>query len=142
MSPDRVIEVTPGEQPELPDYMPGLTEDGGDIPWPSATVQWWRMWRDHPIAKDFTDSDWSYLLDTALLHGAYWRGDLKQGAELRQRVAKFGATPEDRARLRISYAVADKSEREAGKNQPAKKPTTRKKKVDPRSYLTVVQDGS
>ena len=30
--------------------------------------------------------------------------------ELRLRVAKFGATPEDRARLRITFAVADSAE--------------------------------
>jgi hypothetical protein len=98
------------------------------------------MWAEHPIAETFTDSDWSFLLDTALLHGAYWTGDLKLGAELRQRVAKFGATPEDRARLRISFAVATKSELEAEKRTPpAKKPAKGKKPPDPRHLLTVIQ---
>jgi hypothetical protein len=67
-------------------------------------------------------------------------------AELRQRVAKFGATPEDRARLRISFAVATKSEREAAKGkEPPKKSGGRAKKkpADPRHLLTVIQgDGA
>lgn len=132
---ERVIEVERGTQPELPEVMPGGDE------WPAQTVAWWRMWAEHPIAEDYTDSDWSFLLDTALIHGAYWSGNLAFGGELRQRVAKFGATPEDRARLRISYAVADKSEREAAKGQtPAEKKPRAKKKADPRTYLTAVQD--
>ena len=38
-------------------------------------------------------------------------------AELRLRVAKFGATPEDRARLRIQFAQAD----EADSKRPEKR---------------------
>ena len=34
-------------------------------------------------------------------------GDLKQAAELRLRVAKFGATPEDRMRLRLQVIAPD-----------------------------------
>lgn len=109
-------------------------------PWPAATVAWWRMWADHPLTKDMPDADWFFLLDTAVVHGAYWSGDLKQGGELRQRVAKFGPTPEDRARLRIQFAVADKSEREASRGkEPPKKSGAKKKPADPRHLLTVIQ---
>jgi hypothetical protein len=144
---DTVIEVEAGTQPDLPEKMPMPVVVDGEVvgfgqAWPSQTVAWWRMWAEHPIAETFTDSDWSFLLDTALLHGAYWNGDLKLGPELRQRVAKFGATPEDRARLRISFAVATKSEREAAKGTPPAPPKKGPKKKDPRAYLTVVQDGA
>ena len=144
---EQVIEVEAGTQPDLPDLMPMMDPDGENfgVQWPAATARWWNMWAEHPIAETFTDSDWSFLLDTALLHGAYWSGDLKVAAELRQRVAKFGATPEDRARLRISFAVATKSEREAEKvKPPAKKTAGRKgKPADPRHLLTVIQgDGA
>lgn len=134
-----------GDQPALPEMMPMFTPDGETfgIPWPVATIAWWKMWAEHPLSDEMTDADWSFLLDTALLHGAFWAGDLKQGPELRQRVAKFGATPEDRARLRISFAVADKSEREAEKGKPTpKKRAPAKKKVDPRRHLTSVQGGA
>lgn len=39
-----------------------------------------------------------------------WAGDTKLAGELRLRVAKFGATPEDRARLKIQFAAADEAE--------------------------------
>lgn len=41
-------------------------------------------------------------MDTALLHAELWSGNGAVASELRLRVAKFGATPEDRARLRMS----------------------------------------
>ena len=78
--------------PELP--------DGFD--WPVQTVAWWRTWRESPQAQTFTDADWSFLVDTAVLHAEFWLGNRALAAELRLRVAKFGATPEDRARLRMS----------------------------------------
>lgn len=68
------------------------------------------MWADSPLSDDFTSTDWSELLDTAFLHARFWRGDIKVAGELRLRVAKFGATPEDRARLRIQFAQADEAD--------------------------------
>jgi hypothetical protein len=78
------------------------------------------MWAESELAKDFTATDWSFLLDTALMHHAMWsKGQWTLAAEVRLRVAKFGATPEDRARLRITFADADekdekRSDRKAG----------------------------
>ncbi|MCW2768537.1 MAG: hypothetical protein JWO11_4496 [Nocardioides sp.] len=80
---------------------PDLPED---YPWHAQTRAWWETWRSSPQAKTFTDTDWRFLTDTALLHNALWSGDAKVGAELRLRVAKFGATPEDRARLRLQVS--------------------------------------
>jgi hypothetical protein len=92
-----------GTQPTLPD----LPEDRQ---WPPATVWWWTMWGRSPQAELMTDTDWSFLLDTALIHARFWDGDLSVAAELRLRVAKFGATLEDRARLRIQFADADQAD--------------------------------
>jgi hypothetical protein len=79
---------------------------GPDLPegvdWPDATRDWWDTWRRAPQAQTFTDTDWSFLLDTAVLHMEFWDGDRSVAAELRLRAAKFGATPEDRARLKIA----------------------------------------
>ena len=71
------------------------------------------MWRESPLSAEYTETDWSFLLDTAYMHALYWKGDHRVAAELRLRVAKFGATPEDRARLRIQFAVADTLEDDA-----------------------------
>lgn len=87
--------------------LPRLREHGRYVKWNPRTVEWWQTWIDSQLSRDFTATDWQFLLDTALLHHAYWSGELKFGAELRVRVAKFGATPEDRARLRIIFAEAD-----------------------------------
>ena len=78
--------------PSLPD----------SLDWPDVTREWWETWRRSAQAKTFTDTDWSFLLDTAVLHMEFWDGDRGVAAELRLRAAKFGATPEDRARLKIS----------------------------------------
>jgi hypothetical protein len=79
---------------------PELDGDG----WSERTVAWWESWRRSPQAQTFTDTDWDFLRDTALLHDMFWRGKSSVAGELRLRVAKFGATPEDRARLRLQIA--------------------------------------
>ena len=79
-------------------------------PWPDVTREWWLMWANSPLSAGFTATDWSELRDTARLHALYWLGDKSVAAELRLRVAKFGATPEDRARLRIQFAAADEAD--------------------------------
>lgn len=89
------------EQPPLPD----------DIDWHPRTVEWWEMWRDAPQADHFMATDWDFLLDTALMHHAMWsKQQWTLAAEVRLRVAKYGATPEDRARLRMQFADADEKD--------------------------------
>lgn len=99
-----IIESAPVPQPKLPTRMPN-----GE-PWPQITRAWWRMWGKDPLAAEFRATDWAELRDTAVLHGLYWSGDVKLAGELRLRTAKFGATAEDRARLRIQYAAADEAD--------------------------------
>lgn len=110
----RVIVAEPMAQPELPTIH--VEEDGElvEFVWPSVTQTWWRMWAESPLSAEFTSSDWSFLLDTALLHAKLWSGVASAAAELRLRVAKFGATPEDRARLRITFAQADEADEKRG----------------------------
>lgn len=107
-----VLRFEPVDAPELPD----------DIEWHPRTRDWWSMWAQSPQADTFTASDWSFLLDTALMHHAMWsKGQWTLAAEVRLRVAKFGATPEDRARLRMVFADADeKDEKRAAKKQSSR----------------------
>ena len=115
----RIIHANPITQPELPEF--DLTvADNGEITteqfrWPERTREWWRMWRESPLTSDYTQTDWDFLLDTAFIHAQFWQGDMKLASELRLRVAKFGATPEDRARLRIQFAQADEAEDRRGR---------------------------
>ncbi|QIG58379.1 terminase small subunit [Mycobacterium phage Cornie] len=111
----RVYKAEPVAQPELPEFDVQIEVDGQLIAqrfeWPAATRRWWEVWGSEPMAQDFTATDWDFLLDTALLHAKVWgQGDLKLLPELRLRVSKMGATSEDRARLRITYAAADEAD--------------------------------
>lgn len=106
------------EQAEPPDLPPLQVRDGGElieVPWPQRTLDWWEMWKASPQAEHFSSTDWDFLLDTAVVHARLWSGEMSAAAELRLRVAKFGATPEDRARLRMQFAQAD----EADSKRPA-----------------------
>lgn len=91
------------------------------VPWPAATKAWWSTWKASPQAEHFGSTDWSFLLDTAALHARFWHGDVSVAPELRLRVAKFGATMEDRARLRMQFAAADEAD---AKRDRKDRPTT------------------
>lgn len=83
--------------PQLPK---GVLPEGED--WHPRTKAWWTTWRKSAQAKSFTGTDWDFLLDTALMHHTMWHNRRWEFAgELRLRAAKFGATPEDRLRLRM-----------------------------------------
>lgn len=100
-SPTQTIRFEPCEQPELPP----------DVDWHPRTREWWDMWRDSPQAENFMATDWDFLMDTALMHHAMWsKQQWTLAAEVRLRVAKYGATPEDRARLRMQFADADEKD--------------------------------
>lgn len=103
---------------------------GPDLPesmdWPAQTRAWWETWRESPQAQAYTATDWDYLMDTALLHAELWTGNGAVAAELRLRVAKFGATPEDRQRLKMQIV------------DPAEKPKARKTSSARRSSLLKV----
>jgi hypothetical protein len=96
-------------QPPLPVlYVPGKNGRKVRFVWPAATKRWWANWGAEAAAEHFRPTDWDFLADTALIHARVWgAGDLSMMNELRLRVAKMGATAEDRARLRITYASAD-----------------------------------
>lgn len=120
----RIITAQPVEQPSLPVIEHVVLDENGKprkkrFTWPMVTRRWWKMWGESPLSAEYTETDWSFLLDTAYLHALYWKGDYRVAGELRLRVAKFGATPEDRARLRIQFAVADNLEDDAAGDEAA-----------------------
>src|SRR5678816_252766 len=93
------------------------------VPWSVQTQAWWDNWRKSPQAKLMGPTDWDFLLDTAVMHNDIWReprinphatqGQSKLwdglsptaksqfAAEIRQRVAQFGATWADRQKLQL-----------------------------------------
>lgn len=95
------VPLAAAEQPELP---PPPSYVGTE--WPARTLEWWKTWQDSGQSAAFTSTDWDFLIDTALLHALVWsaKGDTKHLTELRLRLVKFGATAEDRLRLRMTPA--------------------------------------
>jgi hypothetical protein len=90
------------------------------IDWHPKTRAWWDAWRRSPQALMFEETDWEELESAALIHHHIWNNpkisvaQLSAGlAELRQRVAKFGATYEDRLKLRMKFADASIKEDKA-----------------------------
>jgi hypothetical protein len=115
--PTTRIQFVHAEQPPLPE----------GIDWHERTRAWWAIWKDAPQAEHFMATDWDFLMDTALMHHAMWsKGQWTLAAEVRLRVAKYGATPEDRARLRMHFADADQKE----SRQPAPAPSSRSRYGD------------
>ncbi|WP_030670665.1 hypothetical protein [Streptomyces rimosus] len=106
-----ILRFEKAEAPELPDFR--IKNDEGrsvKFRWPERTRAWWATWVASPQAEHFSSTDWEFLLDTALIHAKVWSGDLSAAPELRLRVAKHGATMEDRARLRMQFAAADEAD--------------------------------
>jgi hypothetical protein len=83
--------------PELP---LGVLPD--NAAWHPMTQELWDSLRQLPLLKDELPVGWAFLLDTALMHHTMWsKGRWEFASEVRLRLAKFGATPEDRMRLKI-----------------------------------------
>lgn len=90
-----------------------LLKDGDE--WHPATVRWWQTWAESPLARNLLAVDWCELEACAVLHHEFMRKrTFTLASELRLRVAKFGATPEDRMRLKV------KIEAPAATSQPAR----------------------
>lgn len=114
--PETVV-VEPDEQlrgPELPDDALPKGES-----WHQRTREWWGTWRRSAQAQHFLETDWDFLLDTALMHHTMWsQGRWEFASELRLRAAKFGATPEDRMRLRLQVAPSQPGKTPAVEEKP------------------------
>lgn len=104
----------------LPDdvlpYLPARLQPDPENPtereqWNPQTVRWWENWRESPQATRMaTAVDWDFLLDTALMHHVTWESGGRNSerlAEIRVRVAKFGATLEDRMRLKQEIEIPE-----------------------------------
>lgn len=122
------VKLERAPQPELPAKPPTWIGDE----WPHQTLCWWDSWQETALTDLFTRTDWDFLLDTAIIHAAVWNGDLKHAAELRLRVAKFGATTEDRARLRI----------QAMTHEPGDEPQPEQDDIPRYGEMRVVADGA
>lgn len=99
--------------PPLPD---GVLPDGE--PWHPQTVALWESLRRSPLLANEPDLGWQFLIDTALMHHTMWtKGKWEFASEVRLRVAKFGATPEDRMRLKVKIATPRDPQQQTGQSK-------------------------
>ncbi|MFB7906425.1 hypothetical protein ACFC1T_08360 [Kitasatospora sp. NPDC056076] len=73
----------------------------------AGAKRFWRIWASSPQSSQWAETDWAELEITTKLVDALYQGDLRHAGEIRQRTAKWGATVEDRNRLRMSINDED-----------------------------------
>ncbi len=110
-TPDTTVLPADGHTGPSPDLPP----KGGRQRWLGRTLAWYELWRAAPQAATFGVTDWAHLHETAYIADEFFRGELRLAGELRLRLAKLGATPEDRMRLRMAYGLP-----EVGAGAPAR----------------------
>lgn len=117
-TPWQVVGLPASPAPELPPHF-RITDANDEgtlvlkrIKYPQETINWWNSWVNSPLNDGFTEHDWNYLLEVSIIHAQFWLDidRMKCASELRQRMSNFGATPADRARLRIITVTADTAE--------------------------------
>ncbi|MCZ1015602.1 hypothetical protein [Streptomyces noursei] len=69
----------------------------------AGAKRFWKTWASAPQTAAWGETDWAELEITTVLVDRFHQGDTKLAGEIRLRVAKWGATTEDRARLRMSF---------------------------------------
>lgn len=80
---------------------PGLPRRKGG--WPASTKRWWETVSRMPHCVLWSDADWQFALDTALLAAEFHEGNVRVAGELRQREKILGTTLDARRDLRIRY---------------------------------------
>ncbi|MFD5069148.1 hypothetical protein ACFWNC_14620 [Streptomyces sp. NPDC058369] len=94
--------------PEFGTEIPKESQPGRPLPktlpvMSSMAKRFWKTWSESPQSATWLETDWFELEVTTLLVDQLVLGDSKLAGEIRQRVAKWGATNEDRARLRMKF---------------------------------------
>jgi hypothetical protein len=71
--------------------------------WPEETLRWWDVVSHMPHCVLWTDADWRFAVDTALITATFHSGDVRVAAELRHRERIMGTTADALRDLRIRY---------------------------------------
>lgn len=98
-----VLDVPFSGAPRLPRCRPAGKS------WPTRTKAWWKALSTMPHCIRWTDSDWSFAIDTAILAADFHDGVITAATELRQREKIMGTTADARRALRVRYLTLDAS---------------------------------
>jgi hypothetical protein len=71
--------------------------------WPEQTLRWWETVSHMPHCRLWSDADWRFAVDTALVAAVFHAGDARVAAELRHRERIMGTTGDALRDLRIRY---------------------------------------
>jgi hypothetical protein len=94
------------EVPNVPFHGRPMPKRPGGRRWPAGTVAKWRAWSRMPHAAQWTESDWSFAVDTLHIAAKFYQsGSTAAAAELRIREAQMGATWASRQSLRLRYVA-------------------------------------
>ena len=86
---------------------PRLPARGSGLTWPERTRKWWRTVSSMPHCAGWSQSDWEFAFEGALLAAAFHTGDIRAEGPLRRRETIMGMTADSRASLRIRYVSAN-----------------------------------
>ncbi|MDD6565969.1 MAG: hypothetical protein PUF11_04170 [Parafannyhessea umbonata] len=103
------------DKPRLPDT----------VDWPEETEEWFESWRSSPVTDGWTPQQWSYLIDTALVHAEVWgSNNIAMLGELHRREAYMGVTfdvakaaPQKTAKASVLSLVISDRQRKAAQAQ-------------------------
>lgn len=99
---------------EVPDRpftdAPDLPARPDGKPWLKRTEAWWSAISTMPHCVLWTDSDWSYAIDAALVAAALHAGDLRAAAPLERREKVMGTTVDYRRDIRVRYVTDEVDE--------------------------------
>ena len=92
------------------------------VDWPEETEEWFDAWRSSPVTDGWTPQQWSYLIDTALVHAEVWGSmNVSMLGELHRREAYMGvqfsapkATSTGTKKASVLKLVMDDRRRKAG----------------------------
>lgn len=123
-----------GDAPARPPNLPNASK------FSARTRAWYAVWKNSRQAGQFVDTDWQRLHMLAYVVEQYFASPNPSTlAEIRREEAAFGATPEDRLRLRWRFAANRTAEERAEPkpDAPPENPSNRGR--DPR--LALVRGG-
>lgn len=94
-----------GAKPDLPEVRQVMVKNGEVevVPIEERTREWWRVVSSMPHCVLWSDSDWVFAIDTAMVHASAVYGSVTASSELRQRERILGVTMDARRDLRIRY---------------------------------------
>lgn len=107
-----VLDAPFADGPRLPRCRPGGKS------WPTRTKKWWAAVSTMPHCVLWSESDWSFAIDTAMLAAEFHDGLISAATELRQREKILGTTADARRDLRIRYLRPEEPVEDDGPDEP------------------------